>query len=112
MRPAQVRDALELGREAFESAAWRDAFTHLSAADAEAPLEPADLEHLATATYLIGIDNDAHTAWSRRSGGLGRPRSLQSLALVRRGLVGGSALVVLEILEVRPGRDVDAVVLG
>ena len=45
--------------------AWRDAFTHLSAADAEVPLEPEDLDRLATAAYLIGRDYDAHAAWSR-----------------------------------------------
>ena len=45
--------------------AWRDAFTRLSAADGEAPLEPEDLERLATAAYLIGQDYDAHAAWSR-----------------------------------------------
>ena len=65
MRPAPVRDALELGREAFATSAWRDAFTRLSAADAEAPLEPEDLDRLATAAYLIGRDYDAHAAWSR-----------------------------------------------
>ena len=45
--------------------AWRDAFTRLSAADAEAPLEPEDLDRLATAAYLTGRDYDAHAAWSR-----------------------------------------------
>jgi DNA-binding CsgD family transcriptional regulator/HPt (histidine-containing phosphotransfer) domain-containing protein len=65
MRPGPVRDALDLGREAFGVAAWRDAFTRLSAADGEAPLEPEDLERLATAAYLIGFDYDAHAAWSR-----------------------------------------------
>lgn len=60
-----VRGALELGREAASSASWRDAYAHLSVADAEAPLAPEDLERLATAAYLIGLDHDAHAAWSR-----------------------------------------------
>ena len=54
-----------MGREAFATSAWRDAFTYLSAADTEAPLEPEDLERLATAAYLIARDYDAHAAWSR-----------------------------------------------
>ena len=65
MRHDPVRDVLDIGREAFDSAAWRDAFTRLSAADAETALEPEDLERLATAAYLIGQDYDAHAAWSR-----------------------------------------------
>jgi DNA-binding CsgD family transcriptional regulator/tetratricopeptide (TPR) repeat protein len=65
MRRAPTRDALELGREAFVSRAWREAVTRLSAADAEAPLEPEDLERLATSAYLTGRDLDARTAWTR-----------------------------------------------
>jgi DNA-binding CsgD family transcriptional regulator len=45
--------------------AWRDAITRLAAADAEAPLEPEDLERLATAAYLTGRDVDARGAWTR-----------------------------------------------
>lgn len=45
--------------------AWRDAFMRFSAADAEAPLEPEDLDRLATAAYLIARDYDAHAAWTR-----------------------------------------------
>ena len=36
---------------------------HLSAADREAPLEPEDLERLATAAYLSGKDSD--DIWAR-----------------------------------------------
>lgn len=45
--------------------AWREAFNRLEEADAEAALEPDDLERLATAAYLIGHDADAGAAWSR-----------------------------------------------
>ena len=65
MRRSRVRDALELGRDAYTSMAWREAFTHLAAADAEAALDPDDLEGLATAAYLMGRDADARAAWAR-----------------------------------------------
>ena len=38
-------------------------YAHLSAADREAPLEPEDLERLATAAYLSGKDSD--DIWAR-----------------------------------------------
>lgn len=44
------------GREAFRQRAWTDAYERLTAADRSSPLEPADLELLATAAYLIGRD--------------------------------------------------------
>jgi DNA-binding CsgD family transcriptional regulator len=57
--------ALDSGRAAFESHAWRDAHDRLSAADAETPLDPADLERLAIASYLIGRDADCVQVWER-----------------------------------------------
>ena len=53
------------GRECFDRRAWADAFAELSAADAEAPLEPEDLERLATAAYLLGRDEDSVQVWER-----------------------------------------------
>jgi DNA-binding CsgD family transcriptional regulator len=52
-------DALDQGRRSFAGQAWADAYAELSAADGHAPLEPEDLERLATAAYLIGRDDDA-----------------------------------------------------
>jgi DNA-binding CsgD family transcriptional regulator len=52
-------DALEQGRRSFAGQAWADAYAELSAADRHAPLEPEDLERLATTAYLIGRDDDA-----------------------------------------------------
>lgn len=52
-------DALERGREAVGRRAWRDAHRWLSAADRDAPLEPDDLERLATAAFLIGRDAES-----------------------------------------------------
>ena len=53
------------GRESFEQRAWGDAYAQLSAADHEAPLEPDDLELLATAAYLVGRDTDSEHVWAR-----------------------------------------------
>jgi len=47
---------LENGRAAFERAAWADAYAALAAADAHTPLDPDDLDRLATAAYLVGED--------------------------------------------------------
>jgi ATP/maltotriose-dependent transcriptional regulator MalT len=58
-------EALARGRECFERRAWSDAFAQLSAADREAPLEPEDLERLATAAYLVGSDEDSVQVWER-----------------------------------------------
>jgi len=58
-------DARDRGREAFGRQAWGDAYAQLSAADGRAPLEPADLELLAIAAYLVGRDADSVDAWAR-----------------------------------------------
>ncbi|HEU4511864.1 MAG TPA: response regulator transcription factor [Nocardioidaceae bacterium] len=57
--------ALDRGRAAFARMAWREAFEQLSAADDEASLEPADLERLATAAYLVAEEADAAAVWTR-----------------------------------------------
>jgi hypothetical protein len=41
-------DTPDRGRESFGGQAWGDAYAQLSAADQEPPLEPEDLELLAT----------------------------------------------------------------
>ncbi|MCO1658988.1 helix-turn-helix transcriptional regulator [Pseudonocardia humida] len=46
--------SVERGRLAFGQRAWAAAFAELSGADRESPLDPEDLEHLATAAYLVG----------------------------------------------------------
>jgi DNA-binding CsgD family transcriptional regulator len=58
-------DALDQGRSAFARRQWRTACARLSAADRDASLEPADLERLATAAYLVGHDDHAVTLWAR-----------------------------------------------
>ena len=79
-------EALDRGRKAFRRQAWSDAFGQLSAADREAPLEPEDLERLATAANLIGRGAEcvdlltrAHQEFLGR-GDVQRSRALRVLA--------------------------------
>jgi DNA-binding CsgD family transcriptional regulator len=53
------------GRDAFSRRAWAEAVAELSAADRQTPLEPDDLERLATAAYLSGSDDASVEAWER-----------------------------------------------
>ena len=59
---APVRDAVELGREAFDRRMWGEAFEQLSAADLS---DPDDLERLAVAANLLGRDQPSEAAWER-----------------------------------------------
>ncbi|HET7854844.1 MAG TPA: response regulator transcription factor [Gaiellaceae bacterium] len=63
-------DHLERGRRAYAERAWLDAYEALSRADAASPLEPADVELLATAAALVG-DRDAHLSLLERLHRLG-----------------------------------------
>lgn len=58
-------DKLNQGREAFRRRAWTDAYVCLTAADRDPPLQPADVERLATAAYLIGKDTESTDLWTR-----------------------------------------------
>ena len=44
---------------------WRAAFERLEAADAQSPLETADLDRFATAAFLVGREDEAHSLWRR-----------------------------------------------
>lgn len=69
-RPATVRmhetvvvvDTIETAREAFARQAWGDAYELLAAGG---PLEADDLERLAVAAYLVGLDDESARAWER-----------------------------------------------
>jgi DNA-binding CsgD family transcriptional regulator len=56
---------LRSGRDAFARKAWSAAYEKLAAADVARPLEPEDLERLATAAYLIGDDDASVQAHAR-----------------------------------------------
>ena len=57
--------ALEQGRTHFDRHEWSAAHAQFALADRESPLETADIERMATAAYLIGLDAESATAWSR-----------------------------------------------
>ncbi len=57
-KPALRAQALDRGREFLRKQGWADAVVHLTAADAEDPLEPFDLVELAKASLLIGKDRE------------------------------------------------------
>jgi DNA-binding NarL/FixJ family response regulator len=63
-KPGEMAE-LDAGRRAFQHGLWADAHAELSAADSEAPLAIDDLEHLATAAYLVGADAECEAAWTR-----------------------------------------------
>ena len=58
-------ESLDRGRGSLGRHAWADAYAELSAADHEAPLEVTDLERLAMAAYLVGLDDDGDEASAR-----------------------------------------------
>lgn len=51
-------EAVRRGREAYRRREWARAYARLAAADRVAPLEPDDLELLASAAYLTGHDDE------------------------------------------------------
>src|SRR5215831_5975600 len=51
--------ALNEGRELLRKRKWSAAFSHLSAVDREAPVDPEDLEGLAAAANLIGKEAES-----------------------------------------------------
>ena len=55
---SSLRLALGDGRASCANGAWVDAFQSLTRADELGPLEPVDLELLATAAYMLGRDYD------------------------------------------------------
>ena len=60
-----VTDILKQGRESFRCQAWGEAFTKLSAADADGALDANDLERLAISAYLTGRDVVWEQVWAR-----------------------------------------------
>ena len=58
-----MSEGVDRARLAFDRHAWRDAYDGLSAAAADAPLEPRDLERLASAAFLIGRSSESRQKW-------------------------------------------------
>jgi ATP/maltotriose-dependent transcriptional regulator MalT len=64
-QPGEAASALERGRDAYASRAWGDARALLQQADAAEPLAPSDLALLATASYMLGHDEEWVAAHER-----------------------------------------------
>jgi ATP/maltotriose-dependent transcriptional regulator MalT len=64
-QPGEAASALERGRDAYASRAWGDARALLQQADAAEPLAPSDLALLATASYMLGHDEEWVAAQER-----------------------------------------------
>ena len=60
-----MSDALQDGRDAYAEHEWAAAADALSAADRDAPLDPPDLELLATALLMVGREDDHFVALER-----------------------------------------------
>ncbi len=56
---------LERGRQAFQRNAWSESYRLLQAAERESALEPEDVERLAMAGYLMGLDDESESTLAR-----------------------------------------------
>ena len=56
---------LARARKSFGQHTWADSYRLFEAADREAPLEPEDVERLATAAYLLGREDESEAYWER-----------------------------------------------
>ena len=98
----QMRDLQELedARAAFERGEWSEAYAQLAALDGRVPLEPDDLDQLATAAYLIGEDAASDEARTRAHAGF-----LEHGDVVR---AARSAFWLVFALTERPGQQAQA----
>lgn len=60
-----MSEQLRRGRRSFDQRAWEEAYTHLLASDRKDPLDPPDLERLATCAYLTGRYDESAECWTR-----------------------------------------------
>src|SRR5687767_6847824 len=87
---------LARGRELFRQKTWAESYRLLEEAGRETPLEPEDLERLATAAYLMGRDADSEALRTRAHQtcldrgdpeGAARSASWLAFALLQRGAI-------------------------
>jgi ATP/maltotriose-dependent transcriptional regulator MalT len=64
-RQGNAASALDRGRDAYAARAWADAYALLRSADEAEPLAPPDLGLLATASYMLGRDEEWVAAHER-----------------------------------------------
>jgi len=60
-----MNESVQHGRNAFERQAWAEAYSALAEADRSTPLDAEDLDRLATAAALIGLDDASAAARTR-----------------------------------------------
>jgi len=83
LKPTRVQ-SIDEGRKLLQQRAWSAAFARLSAADRQSPLDPEDLEMLAGAAHLLGMDEANAEMMSRAHRGFlerGETRSAARFAL-------------------------------
>lgn len=82
---------LERARASFAQRSWGDAYKQFAVADAATPLDPDDLERLALAAYLSGLDEESTLAWTRaHHEAIGRndpQRAARNAVLIGSGLM-------------------------
>lgn len=109
-----ILDNLERGREACARRAWHEAYRFLKDADEAAPLDPGDVERLATAAYLLGGDGEyvelldrAHRAYLDAGERVAAARCAfwSGLALLFRGETGRASGWLARSQRLLEGRD-------
>jgi DNA-binding CsgD family transcriptional regulator len=112
---------LARGRQLFERRAWGESYRLLEAYDREAPLDPEDLERLATAAFLIGRDEEseafrarAHQIFLSRGNIEGAASSASWLAfgLVWRGAMAPASGWLARAARILDEAHLDCVVRG
>jgi DNA-binding CsgD family transcriptional regulator len=112
---------LARARQSFEQHTWADSYRLFDAADREAPLEPEDLERLATAAYLMGREDESEALWERahrtfleRRDPEGAARSAFRLAveLQRRGAMAPASGWFARAQHILDEAGIDCVVRG
>jgi DNA-binding CsgD family transcriptional regulator len=113
--------ALLRARESFARKAWAESYRHFQAADGEAPLEPEDLERLATAAYLMERDAEseafrarAHQSFLDRRDpeGAARSASWVGFGLLHRGALAPASGWFARAERILDEANIDCVVRG
>jgi DNA-binding CsgD family transcriptional regulator/tetratricopeptide (TPR) repeat protein len=112
---------LARARKSFEQHIWAESYRLFEAADQKVPLEPEDLERLATAACLMGRDDDSEAFWQRAHRGFldrgdreGAARSACWLAvgLQQRGAVAPASGWLARAQHILDEAQIECVVCG
>jgi ATP/maltotriose-dependent transcriptional regulator MalT len=112
---------LARARKSFEQHTWADSYRLFEAADRETPLEPEDVERLATAAYLLGREDESEAFWERahrtfleRGDGEGAARCacLLAVALQLRGTIAPASGWFARAQQILDDGQIECVVRG